>query len=104
MYSLKLSCSEKLIQVLNLVKNDLMKLPSIRYSVIPTMLSFLPLILSSDYSDSVKGKFSFIRSVLCCHLLTSSEKLNKLYHAYDTLGVSITSRVGQSSSLLISCE
>jgi hypothetical protein len=35
-----------------------------------------------------------MRSVLCCHLLTSSEKLSKLYHAYETLGVSIISRIG----------
>jgi hypothetical protein len=49
----------------------------------------------------VTSKFSLMRSVLCCHLLTSCEKLTKLFLAYDTLGVSIISRIGPPPSLAL---
>jgi hypothetical protein len=51
--------------------------------------------LSADYQEESENlKFSLVRSVLCSHLLSSSEKLLSLYRDYETLGVSIISRVG----------
>jgi hypothetical protein len=74
-----------------------MKLPTIR-SLPPSLPPpYSHSSLSSDYSSAATAKFSLVRSVLCCHLLSSCDKLTKLFLAYDTLGVSITSRVGQPS-------
>lgn len=63
-----------LVHALTLIRADVMALPSV----------------SANFVPGLSDPFSLTRSVMCCHLLASSDKLNQLFSRYDTHGKSMS--------------
>ncbi len=75
---------KSLIKALVLIKTGVMPLPSV----------------SPSYVAELGAPFSLTRAVICCHLLSSSDKLDQLFKRYEAQGVAIISQVG----FLKTCE
>lgn len=69
---------EKLVKVLQLVEARKMKMPPVSY----------------NYEMSLTAKFSLLKGVICCNMLSSSTRLNILFKEYDSTGVAIISQIG----------
>ena len=60
-----------LIHVLSLVRSGVMTLP----------------VVNSDFVPELSQSFSISRAVICCHILSSSAKLNELFNRYENQGM-----------------